>query len=52
MKAAASTVASGMVTAAPPIQDGGDFFLNRPFLFLIKENSSNACLFMGKVEDL
>lgn len=48
VKAAAATV-SGAVTASP-IVDKGDFFLDKPFLFMIKENSSGMYLFMGKVE--
>lgn len=52
VKAAAATVSSGTVSDAQPIEDGGNFFLDRPFLFLIRENSSGACLFMGKVEEV
>lgn len=48
---AASGAASGP-TATGPIKNGGDFFLNKPFLFIIKENSSNTYLFMGKVENI
>lgn len=51
VKAASATVSGGDVMA-PPITDNSDFFLDKPFLFMIKENSSDMCLFMGKVEDV
>lgn len=50
VKAAAATYSKDE-TLAPPIVNNGDFFLDKPFIFLIRENNSNACLFMGKVEE-
>ena len=37
---------------ALPIFPGGDFFLDHPFVFAIRENSSGAILFMGKIGKL
>ncbi len=48
-EAAAATIVEMKETAAP---GGGNFFkADRPFLYLIKENSTSAILFMGKVEE-
>ncbi len=44
---ASSVTASGMVETATPT--GYTFHVNRPFLFILKENSTNSILFMGKV---
>ena len=50
-EATSVTIGSGMVTAPGP-QDPVDFFINRPFAFLIKEKSTGTILFMGKVTEL
>lgn len=50
-EAASVTVGSGMITAPGP-QDPVDFYINRPFAFLIKEKSTGTILFMGKVTEL
>lgn len=52
VQAVGATGSASGPTAAGPIKDGGDFFLDRPFLFMIKENSSNTYLFMGKIENI
>ena len=47
-EAAAATIVELRETASP---GGGAFFkADRPFLYVIKENSTSAILFMGKVE--
>ncbi len=47
-EAAAATIVEIRETASP---GGGAFFkADRPFLYVIKENSTSAILFMGKVE--
>ena len=47
-EAAAATIVELRETAGP---GGGSFFkADRPFLYVIKENSTSAILFMGKVE--
>jgi len=46
-EAAAATIVEIRETSGP----GNDFFrADRPFLYVIKENSTSAILFMGKVE--
>ncbi len=50
--AASTTSVNIGETMPPPLQDGGDFFLDRPFVFAIRENSSGAILFMGKISKL
>lgn len=42
----------GDIDIALPIFSGGDFFLDHPFVFAIRENSSGAILFMGKIGKL
>ena len=39
-------------TSSGPLEDGGDFFLDHPFMFAIRENSSGAILFIGKIGKL
>ena len=52
-EAASVTIAKGDLAAAPPsMDDAYDFYVNRPFAFMIKELSTGAILFMGKVEQL
>ncbi len=46
--AGAATVVGGKNGAAPP-SDEIYFAVNRPFLFLIRENTTGSILFMGKV---
>lgn len=50
--ASATTAVNLGDTAPPPLEDGGDFFLDHPFVFAIRENSSGAILFMGKIGKL
>lgn len=49
--AQAITIAGDMDIALP-VMPGGDFFLDHPFVFAIRENSSGAILFMGKIGKL
>lgn len=49
---ASATTAANMMVGSIDLVDGGDFFLDRPFVFAIRENSSGAILFMGKVGKL
>lgn len=53
-EAAAVTVIGNKIESAgaPNIIVTRDFFVNRPFAFAIKEKSTDAILFMGKVTDL
>lgn len=51
-EAAAVTVVGVMKNAAPPRTAPKEFFLNKPFAFLITENSTGSILFMGKVTGL
>lgn len=44
--AAAATSVGGGVTSGPPV-----FFINRPFLFALRENLSGTILFMGVIRD-
>ena len=47
---AAAVTVGGMVNAAPPIlEEPTPFYLNRPFVFMIRESSTGTILFMGKV---
>ena len=47
---AAAVTIGGMVEATPPPSTGPvEFFLNRPFVFMINETSTGTVLFMGKV---
>lgn len=50
-EAAAVSVGTGMVGDSGPAKTI-DFFMNRPFAFLIKEKSTGNILFMGKVTAL
>ena len=50
-EAAAITI-GGMSNSAGPAPTPIDFFLNRPFAFMITETSTGAILFMGKVTKL
>ena len=47
--AVTSVVISGMADAGPSIPI--PFFANRPFLYLIKEKSTGAILFIGRMDD-
>ncbi len=51
-EAAAVTVIGMDTTAALPEPEQIDFFVNKPFLFLIKENSTGAILFAGKIGEI
>lgn len=52
-EAAAVTVIGSYETAAPsPTPVARDFHVDRPFLFLIKEVSTNAIFFMGEITEL
>lgn len=46
---AAAVTINGMVSAPPPSTGPVEFFLNRPFVFMINETSTGTVLFMGKV---
>lgn len=52
VKAASVTISKDMDIAPGPVIDGGDFFIDKPFLFWIMENSSKTYLFVGKVEEI
>lgn len=52
VKAVSVTISEDLCLLPDPIMDGGDFFIDRPFLFWIMENSSRTYLFMGKVEEI
>ena len=49
-EAAVTTVVSGMLGS--PYAEEVEFNMNRPFAFLIKEESTGTILFMGKVTEL
>jgi len=49
-EAAAATVVGAVVTSGPDPSTIRDMHLNRPFLFLIREQTSNTVLFMGLIE--
>lgn len=49
-EAAAVTVVGGLTTSVPSNPD--DFYMDRPFVFMIKEKSTGTILFMGKVTKL
>ena len=51
-EAAATTIVGGMDASPGPLYRKADFHMNRPFAFLIKENSTGTILFMGKVTEL
>jgi len=51
-EAAAVTVVGMDCTSVGPSPEIHDFFVNRPFAFCIKEKSTDAILFMGKVTEL
>ena len=51
-EAAAVTVVEMELTAFPSEPEEIDFFVNKPFLFLIKENSTGAILFAGKIGEV
>ena len=46
---AAAVTVGGMDVAAPRTKYGNSFYVDRPFIFLIKEKSTGVILFMGKV---
>ena len=48
-EAAAVTIGGMVDSAAPPSTGPVEFFLNRPFVFMINETSTGTVLFMGKV---
>lgn len=50
--AVVATASTGETTAPGPIVEDGEFYIDRPFIFMIRENSSNMWLFMGKVENI
>lgn len=50
-EAAAVTVVAEMTSSVGPLE-AQTFHVNRPFVFLIKEKSTGAVLFMGKVTRL
>lgn len=52
-EAAAVTIVGGDVTAVAPIQlPPLDFFVDRPFIYMIREISSDAIFFMGAINQL
>ena len=51
-EAAAVTIVGGLTSAGPPPGGPVEFYLNRPFAFLITETSTGTVLFMGKVTEL
>lgn len=51
-EAAATTIVGGMDASPGPLYRKADFHMNRPFAFIIKENSTGTILFMGKVTEL
>lgn len=50
-EAAAVTIVGGCMTAVPEVKTV-DFFVDRPFAFIIDEQSTGAILFMGRVNRL
>jgi serpin B len=50
-EAAAVTVIALNRTAAPLPNEPVQFFANRPFLYLIKEKSTGAILFIGRMDE-
>lgn len=51
-EAAAVTAVEIGYTSAPSTPEEIDFFADKPFLFLIKENSTGAILFAGKIGEI
>lgn len=51
-EAAAVTAVEILNTSVPAEPEQIDFFVNKPFLFLIKENSTGAILFAGKIGEI
>ena len=49
---AAAVTVGGMVESAPAPPSVYNFYVDRPFVFMIKEKSTGAILFMGKVTKL
>jgi serpin B len=51
-EAAAVTVVGMLTTSVPPTPVARDFHVDRPYLFLIKEVSTDAIFFMGEITEL
>ena len=51
-EATAVTAVEAMVTSVGPTPTPINFFVNKPFLFVIQENSTGVILFAGKVGDI
>ncbi|MCQ2203832.1 MAG: serpin family protein [Bacteroidales bacterium] len=51
-EAAAVTVIEMTCTALPEIEEPAKFHADKPFVYAIKENSTGAILFMGKMESM
>lgn len=51
-EAAAVTAVSMVTSAGPGSNNTINFLVNKPFIFIIKENSTNSILFMGKMGEI
>jgi len=52
-EAVASTVVGGLVTSPGPPPGGiAEFYMDRPFMYFIREISTNTVFFMGKIEQM
>lgn len=51
-EAAAVTTVGIAITSLPDTPQAIDFYVNRPFIYVIKEKSTNSILFIGKIEEL